>query len=126
MMPNAAELARIRTDMEDATLPDVGHILQLTQASDGEGGLVDTWGTVTANVPCRLDLVISRGVGFIGAELLRAASLKPYSSWIASLPHGTVITTANRFEKAGETYNIIEVDSDRSWLANVRATLEKI
>jgi hypothetical protein len=126
MMPDAKELARIRADMQNYTLPDVGNILQKTQVSDGEGGITDTWGTVTANVPCRLDLVISRGVGLIGMETVQAAALKTYSSWIVSLPHGTAIKTANRFEKGGETFNVVDVDAPRSWLGNVRATLEKV
>lgn len=126
MMPSSAELARMRSDMEDATLPDTCNILSLTQASDNEGGLIDTWGTATANVACRLDSVLTGGVGLYGTEQNRVASIKPYSTWTISLPHGTAITAANRVECNSSTFNVVEVDSARSWLANVRATLERV
>jgi hypothetical protein len=125
MMPSSAELARIREDMQATTLPDVGNILALSQSRSG-GRVTETWGTVTVNVPCRVDLFTSRGVGIIGSEKLQSAAIKPYSTWILSVPHGTAITNANRFEFNGNTYNVTEVDTGRSWGANVRATLEKV
>lgn len=126
MMPSAAELTRIRADMEDATLPDTGNILSVTQTADGEGGYSESWGTATAGVACRVDLFTSRGVGIIGMEQVQAGAIKPYSTWILSVPYGTALTSANRFEHGGNTYNVIEVDAGRSWGGNVRATLEKI
>ena len=126
MIPDAKELARMRSDMQNYTLPDVCNILSLTQTSDGEGGLTDTWGTATANVACRLDLFTSRGVGIIGAEMVRSASIKPYSTWILSVPNGTTLTSAHRIECNGDTFNVIEVDASRSWGGNVRATLERL
>ena len=124
VMPDLRELRRLRHDLEAATLPDVGNILSLTRTSDGRGGWTETWGTVTANVKCRLELV-QRNLG-IGVENVANASIRPYSSWILTLPHGTTFTTANRFEYGGETYNVTEVNANSSWLADVRATLEKI
>jgi hypothetical protein len=126
MMPSSAELARIRADMEDATLPDVCNILSLSQTSDGQGGLTDTWTAAYTNIPCRLDLFTSRGVGLIGAEIVVGAALKAYTTWILSVPHGTVLTSGDRVSVSGNTYNIIEVDSGRSWGGNVRATVEKL
>lgn len=126
MMPSAAELARIRADMEDATLPDTCNILSLSQVSNGEGSMVDTWGTAFASVACRLDLFTSRGVGIIGMEQVQAGALKPYSTWILSVSYGTALTSANRVEVGSGTYNVVEVDAGRSWGGNVRATLEKV
>lgn len=126
MMPDAAELARMRADMQAATLPSTCNILSLTRTPDGEGGWTETWGTVTANVACRLDLVITRGVGFIGSEQLQGAALKPYTSWVLSAPHGTALTDANRVEVSGDTFNVVECDASRSWGGNVRATLERL
>ncbi len=126
MMPDAAELARMRADMQAATLPDTCNILSLTRTPDGEGGWTDTWGTASASISCRLDLVITRGVGFIGSEQIQSASLKPYSSWVLSVPHGTAITSANRVEVGSDTFNVVECDASRSWAGNVRATLERL
>jgi head-tail adaptor len=112
--------------MEAATLPDVCNILSVTRTSDGQGGFTDTWGTATANVKCRLDLFTSRGVGLVGIEMLKSASLKPFSTWILSVPNGTTLTAAHRVEVGSDTFNVIEVDAGRSWGANVRATLERV
>lgn len=124
VIPDLRELRRLRTDIESATLPDTGNILSLTRTSDGRGGWTEAWGTVTANVACRLELV-QRNLG-IGIEGVNNASIRPYSTWILTLPHGTAFTTANRFEYGGEAYNVTEVNANSSWLPNVRATLEKI
>jgi head-tail adaptor len=124
MMPSTDELTRIRADMVDATLPSTGNILSLTRTSDGQGGFTDTWGTATASVACRLDLM-TRNLR-IGIESVNAMSIKPYSAWVLSLPNGTVITAANRFEFGDDVYNVVEVNDNSSWLANVRATLEKV
>lgn len=124
MMPDAKELRQLRDDIESATLPDTGHILSLTRTSDGRGGWTETWGTATANVACRLDLV-QRNFG-VGIESVNVASIKPYSTWILTLPHGTAITSAHRFEFGNDTYSVIEVNVNSSWMGNVRATLEKI
>ena len=124
MMPDAYELTRLRADMESAALPSTGDILSLTRTSDGRGGWTETWGTATANVACRLDLV-RRNFG-VGIESVKAASIKPYSTWILSLPYGTAITSANRFQFGTDTYSVIEVNANSSWIPNVRATLEKI
>lgn len=125
MIPSAAELARMRADMENVTLPDTCNILSVTKVSDGQGGVTETWGTAIASVACRLDLFTSRGVGIIGSETVVGAALKPYSTWILSVPYGTALTSANRVEVDSNTYNVVEVDAGRSWGGNVRATLEK-
>lgn len=124
VMPSPAELRRLRADIEDAVLPSVGNILSATETRDGEGGITLTWGTALANVACRLDSV-KKNFG-VGIEAEHAASIKPYSTWILTLPYGTAITTYNRFEFGSDTYNVIEVNSNSSWLPNVRATLERI
>ena len=46
MTLTTAEITQMRTDVE-TLLPDVGDVLSLTQASDGQGGFTDTWGTAT-------------------------------------------------------------------------------
>lgn len=126
MMPSAAELARLRADVEAYALPDTCNVLSLTRTPDGEGGWTNTWGTATANVACRLDLSISRGVGIVGAESVRSASLKPFSTWILTAAHGTALDNTNRVEVNGDTFNVVEVDDARSWNAHVRATLERV
>lgn len=126
VIPSTQELSRIRDDMQAATLPDVCNILTLTQTSDGMGGFTEAWGTAYANIVCRLDLSQSRGVGIVGMESPQSASIKPFSTWVLSVPHGTTLTNNDRVEVNSETFNVIEVDTPRSWHANLRATVEKI
>lgn len=124
MLPGDKELERLRNDMEAYAMPDVGNILHKTKTSDNEGSWTETWGTVTANVPCRVELV-QRNLG-IGVEQVSGASLKPFSTWVLTLPYDTTITSANRFEFGGDVYNVTEVNNNSSWMGNIRATLEKI
>ncbi len=126
MMPTAAELARIQDDLEAVALPDTCNILSLTRTSDGQGRWTETWGTATANVKCRLDSQASRGLVTAGAEQVVSASLKPYSDWVITLPHDTIITEANRVQVGSDTFNVTAVDKGQSWGVNVRAMLEKV
>jgi hypothetical protein len=125
-MLNDRELKLIRKDFEKTVFTDVCNILSLSQASDGEGGLVDTWGTATANIPCRLDSLTSRGVGFIGSEMVRNGSLKSYSTWIITLPYDTALTSANRVQVGSDVFNVVETDASKSLDITRRATLEKV
>ena len=113
-----AELAQIRSDIADL-LPDTGHILSLTQVSDGQGGFTDTWGTATANVACRVDAQS-------GKEALESAAIQPFHRYMLTVPYDTTITTANRFYHSTTTYNIISVNDDQSWKGDKRAVLEKL
>jgi len=122
----ASEITRIQDDIEAIALPDTCNILSLTQVSDGAGGFTDTWGTVSSSIACRLDLFNSRGAGLIGMESSKGGALNPFSTWILTVPYGTSISTDNRIECNSENFNVVEVDSGRSWGVNVRATLEKI
>ena len=113
-----AELTQMRADI--ATLmPDTCNILSLTTTSDGQGGYTETWGTATANVSCRLD---KRS----GREAVSAGAVRTFGTWVLTLPHNTTITAAYRVEHGSVTYSVVHVDSDKSWIASVRAELEQI
>jgi len=114
-----AEIAQMRADVEDVVLPDKGVILSVTQVSDGQGGFTDTWGTAYRNVKCRLDYVS-------GMETVYGGAVRPFSGWALTLPYDTTITTNNRFLLNGDTYSIIELDTDKSWNLFIRARVEKL
>ena len=116
MLPSI-ELARLRTDLEQ-TLPDQCNILTFSRTSDGMGGWSETWGTTYSAVPCRLDFIGGR-------EAVQSGALIPYTRAIVTLPQATVITTQNRIEHGGNTYNIQTVNLG-SWLGVKRASVEKI
>jgi head-tail adaptor len=114
-----AEIAQMRADVEDLVLPDTGDILSVTQVSDGQGGFTDTWGTATADVKCRLDYMT-------GMEAVFGGALKPYSGWNLTVPYNTTLTAAHRFYLSGNTYAVVEVDTDKSWNLFIRAKVEKV
>ena len=115
---STTELAQMRSDIEEL-LPDTGNILEKTQVSDGQGGFTDSWGTATADVACRVDAQK-------GDESLSADRQKPFNEYMLTLPHGTTIMTANRFEHGSNTYNVTGVNEDQSWIGCKRVVLEKI
>jgi Phage head-tail joining protein len=120
LLPSDAELAQIRADLNAATLPDTGNILSQTWVSDGAGGGSATWGTATANVSYRLDWRQGR-------QQVQSGAVEPFAFWQLTLPHGTGITSANRFEdKSGNQYNVSSVDNGKSWSMDVRCTVEAL
>ena len=119
MMPSSSELASIRADIESTTLPDTCSLLTVSQAADGQGGVTDTWGTVTASVSCRLDPIR-------GSEQTAGGAVRPYHSYVLSLPHGTTITAAYRVIVGASTFSVTSVDTGKSWSGQVRAYLERL
>lgn len=115
------KLAFMRDQIE-LTLPDTCTILSPTRASDGQGGWVDTWGTVSTNVKCRLDAAKKLNQ----REQIGGAALLPYSFWILTLPYDTTIDSTYRVVLGGNTYNVEHEDSDKSWNACVRLVVTRV
>lgn len=114
-----AELAQIRADI--ATLfPEMCTILSLTKTSDGEGGWTDSWGTATANVPCRIDF------GSPSKEQMANNELKPFMQGIVSMAYDVVVTEQNRILLNGTTYNVTGVNAGQSWIGTKQVTVQKI
>ena len=125
-MLDNAELQQMRDDLADL-LPDTGNILSVTRVPDGQGGYTDTWGTATASIACRIDASASRGVSnFQGSEVLTGGAIHPFGRWTCTLPYNAQITTENRFECNGRTFNVVALDTNKSWQANVRVILEQV
>jgi head-tail adaptor len=116
-MLTSAEITYMRAQLEDL-MPDTCNILSVTHTSDGQGGVTDTWGTATAGVACRLDYMQ-------GVETVFGGAMQPYTGWKLTLPYDTSLTTAQRVEHGGNTYNVIEVDTDKSWPIVLRARLAR-
>jgi hypothetical protein len=122
------ELADMRLALK-TLMPDTCHILSTTNTSDGEGGIVQTWGTAVKNVRCRLDSFLSAGLASMrgGGEMVAGGAVAEYSRWILSVPHDTAVTEINRIEMHdGNVYNIVSMDSGKSWNAELRLTVEKV
>lgn len=117
---SASELAQIRADIAEL-LPDTCDILSATNASDGQGGIVQTWGTVTGGtaVPCRFDYKT-------GKENLNSAALMPYASGVVSMAYDETVTPDNRVKIGSNTYGIVSVNTDQSWKGVTRVMVELV
>lgn len=120
-MLSNAELTAMREAIEDL-FPDTCNILTATETADGYGGVSRVWGTASANVACRLDVVNRSG----SDEQVGAASLRSFQETILSVPYNTTITTDSKVEHSGTTYNVTAINSGQSWIAVKRVTLEKV
>ena len=115
-----AELASIRDDIADL-LPDTCIIIMVTNTPDGFGGY--TQGTAAAGtVNCRLDAKIINNLR--ASESIAAGGIQPFHQYILTVPYDTTITTNNQVQKDNEVYNVISVDTEKSWIGSVRVILE--
>jgi head-tail adaptor len=113
----AAELSEIRSAINDL-MPDTCNLLTNSATADGYGGITSTWGTAVASVPCRLD-------GIKGNEQLAGGAIMPFHTYVMTFPSTAVVTEANRIQHGGYTYQVRSVDLDKSWIASVRAYVER-
>ena len=116
-MLSTEQLAYIRDTLEQL-MPDTCNILSVSYSSNGQGGLLETWGTATAN--CRLDAIPLKG-----GETAAGGAIQPFKSYILTLPYDTTITEANRIEIGVYTFAVKSVDPAKSWAATRRAMLER-
>ncbi len=105
--PDAKELNQMRQDAK-ALMSDFCNLLTVTRTSDSQGGFSEAWGTVTKNVPCRLDQLV-------GSERQTDGSLRAFTSYELTLPWDTTITEAYRVEHAGNTYLVTDANGDQTW-----------
>ena len=112
-------LNSIRADIERDLLPSTCDILTPTRTADGYGGWTTTMGTAYASVKCRLDPLSGR-------EAAAAGAVQPFHGYRLTLPHDAVLTTEGQVRISGVTYNVISVDSVKSWAASVRALVERV
>lgn len=114
-----AELAYIRESV-DELMPDTATILTVTNVGDNMGWHSETIGTAGTSA-CRLDPAnqISKS-----NEVMAGGAIRPFHSFILTMPYNTSITTENRVRVNDITYNVTSVDTG-SWKASVRAFLER-
>ena len=112
------ELEEMRDAIRDL-YPDSCNLLTATRTTDNAGGFTEAWGTVTRNVPCRLDQMA-------GSERLTDGSLRSFNSVELCVPYDTVITEGYRVEHAGITYHVLDANLDQSWQLERVVLLEKL
>ena len=114
------ELDAMRSAVE-GLFPDTCNLLTVTQTSDGEGGFTDAWGTITADVACRLDYITAPMT-----ETVTGSAVRTFKSYELALPHDTVITEAYRVEVNDVTYNVTGVDAAQAWQIEKVCQLERV
>ena len=112
------ELALMRESIAD-TLPDLCNLLTPTYTGDGMGGFTSAFGTVSTNIPCRLDPVKPR-------EQLSADRNVHFATFMLTLPYSITVNPNYRIEVNGGTYNVTGVSPDKSWNMDRRVTVERI
>lgn len=101
------ELDQMRAAVQEL-FPDRCNLLTATSTSDSQGGFTEAWGTVTRNVPCRLDQMS-------GSERLTDGSLRAFTSLDLALPWDTTIDESYRVEHGGSTYLVVDAYASQSW-----------
>lgn len=118
IMLSAKELEQMRKSVA-GLYPDVCNILSNSSASDNEGGTNDTRGTVTRNVPCRMDNIVTMG------EQITDGSTRTFYRLELSMPYSVSINTSQLIEFDGTTYNVTGVNSVQSWDIEKTVTVER-
>ena len=109
-------------EMQDAVsglYPDVAQILSVTSTADGQGGFTEAWGTLTRNVPCRIDALV-------GSERQTDGSLRAFTTLEVTFAFDVTVSEANRIEVGDNVYHVTYVAPDQSWAVEKTAQVERI
>jgi head-tail adaptor len=105
-------------DVQEQAMPGTVYILRMGTASNGMGGMTETWGTagtVIGRVYPRRRL----GMG----EQVAGGQVVSVSDWFATLPVGTDVIANDRVRYNGRTWEISRVNNDQMWQTAVRCEL---
>jgi head-tail adaptor len=109
-----------------STFPATGTISRKTVASDGAGGMTETWAAV-ASPACNLNRFLS------GEEAARGGELQAITTWRCAFPVGTDVRPQDRVtivdrgvtSVAGRVYEVIDTDAGRANPLAVTAVLAR-
>ncbi len=117
-MLTAADLSYMRSSINEL-FPDTCNILSGGWSSDGEGGQVETWGTLTPSVGCRVDYKV-------GKESNTGASLVPYQQAVISFAYDVTVSPANRIQVGSNLFSVQAGNGGQSWKCVSRVSCELI
>lgn len=112
-----AELASMRAVL-NTSLPGTAVLERFTASSDGQGGQTETW-THAGTIACRIGPLP-------GSEVTVADRLSTHSVVQATFAAQTDIGTKDRITESGVTYEVVDIDSPRSYEIATRATLVEV
>lgn len=105
-------------------MPDTCTLGTLVPTSDGEGGFSNARGTVSTNVPCRLDSKVS-SIEIKGVERVAAGQIMPFHTYVLTLPGTATIDESYWVLKGTDYYQVRSVDANKSWPACKRVFVER-
>lgn len=117
MSLTAGEIASMRETASDY-LPGTAVIHRYTSVPDGQGGSTDTYGPI-GTVSCRISPLY-------GSEPVRGDRLTTIQGRALTVPANTSIIPKDRVVESGTTYEVVNVDSPRSYEITRRAEIAEI
>jgi len=117
-MLSASELVQIRSDIA-GLLPDTCNIISVTNTPDGFGGSTEGTSIIGTAIKCRIDFPNP------GKESVSGESLRPFKTGMVTMAYDQAITTENRLVINTNTYNIVGVNIDQSWIGCKRVAVER-
>ncbi|HEY8819237.1 MAG TPA: hypothetical protein VIM25_10520 [Candidatus Limnocylindrales bacterium] len=122
-MLSAEDLASMTATLTES-LPDTCTLATATLASDGAGGQTATPGT-PVTVACRVSpFIMTRRSG--DAEVVQTGRVVSQAPWTITFPAGTVVGQRAQITHGGQTFEVLEVHSPRSWELAVRVHAELV
>ena len=118
-MLDACELTAMRATQAQA-LPDTGVIHRLSTSQNAIGETAESWAAF-GTASCRLSSLSA-------SDMARVQAVKPQvqlnSAWRLTWTHGQDVRPGDRVVVSGDTYDVIDVDSDGAWHTAVRCYVQ--
>lgn len=111
----AAELASMRNAV-DNVLPSSCIIYRLSESSDSQGGMIQTY-TAVGTADCRL-------AAKQGTERMLAQQVAATGAFVLTVPYDTSIAASDRVSVGGKGYRVTFVDNVKEWRAAIRCDVD--
>lgn len=119
-MFTATDIAGMRETAE-AAMPNTATRLTLSTASDGAGGVTETWGTASTAIPCRISSApLSARVGLEGERFT------VHDLLILTIPHDQAIALTDHWVVEAITYRVMAIDDAGDWRSARRAEVTRV
>jgi SPP1 family predicted phage head-tail adaptor len=109
------ELTRLHADVANL-LPGSAVIQRLTEASDGQGGMAQSW-AACGTVACRL-------VAKSGNTRALGSQNETVGAYTLTVPHDTDIVASDRVVVDSVNYRVLFVDDVKAWKAAIRCDVD--
>jgi head-tail adaptor len=105
--------------IQERVMPGTVYILNMGTASDGMGGIAETWGTVGTVTGRIYPMVIRRGE----TEMAGGGQIISETQWFGTFPSGTSITARQRVRYGSRTWEVLRVNNSEMYQTAVRCEL---